>query len=243
MRARGVRKFPRMSEQASTGTVAAATETKAAETLVTSASTDAGAVNAADAVKNADTGKVAAVETKTEAAKTGDTKDAGEAQAASAAPEKYEFKAPEGKTFDSEVIGKYSEVAKELNLSQESAQKLLDKVAPILDQRQAALVEATHRQWIESTKADKEFGGEKLTQNLATAKKALDQFGTPELKSLLNASGMGNHPELIRFFYRAGKSISEDTFVSSSGTAASKGQPRDFNAQADALYPNTKQGN
>ena len=33
------------------------------------------------------------------------------------APEKYEFQAGEGRQFDDEVIGAFSEVAKELNLS------------------------------------------------------------------------------------------------------------------------------
>ena len=32
------------------------------------------------------------------------------------APEAYEFKAPEGRVFDSEVMASYSQVAKELNL-------------------------------------------------------------------------------------------------------------------------------
>ena len=41
-------------------------------------------------------------------------------------------------------------------------------------------------------------------------------FGTPELRDVLNMTGLGNHPEIIRAFYRAGKAISEDAFVSGS---------------------------
>jgi len=48
----------------------------------------------------------------------------------------------------------------------------------------------------------------------------MDKFGTPELTKLLNASGMGNHPEIIRAFYRAGKAISEDSFVGGSRATA-----------------------
>lgn len=40
------------------------------------------------------------------------------------APEKYEFVEPEGAKFDSAVLDTFSEVAKELNLSQENAQKV-----------------------------------------------------------------------------------------------------------------------
>lgn len=129
------------------------------------------------------------------------------------APEQYEFTAPEGKQYDQGTIEAFSAAAKEANLSQEKAQKLLETMSPKLAERQMAQIAEVQKQWTESSKADKEFGGEKLGENLGVAKKALDQFGTPELKSLLEESGLGNHPEVVRFFYRAGKAISEDGFV------------------------------
>jgi hypothetical protein len=155
---------------------------------------------------------------------------------AKAAPETYEFKAPEGRVFDSEVIAEYSKVAKELNLSQEAAQRVLDAVGPKLAERQAAQIEAVRNGWADNSKADKEFGGDKLTENLGVAKKALDQFGTAELRSLLNESGLGNHPEVIRFMYRAGKAISEDQLVVGTKGSAKPAGPRSFNDFADALY-------
>lgn len=154
---------------------------------------------------------------------------------AKAAPETYEFKAPEGRAFDPEVIAEYSKVAKELNLSQEAAQRVLDSVGPKLAERQAAQIEAIRNGWAESSKADKEFGGEKLSENLSVAKKALDQFGTAELRALLNESGIGNHPEVIRFMYRAGKAISEDKVITGAAATAKSG-PKSFADLADALY-------
>ena len=153
-----------------------------------------------------------------------------------AAPEKYEFKAPEGKQFDAEVLNTYSEVARELNLSQEAAQRVLDAMAPKMAERQVAQIEAIRAEWANSSKTDKEFGGEKLSENLSTAKKALDAFGTTELRTLLNESGLGNHPEVIRFMVRAGKAISEDRFVAGTKGAAKPAGPRSFNDLADALY-------
>lgn len=129
------------------------------------------------------------------------------------APEQYEFIAPEGNQYDQGTIEAFSAAAKEANLSQEKAQKLLETMSPKLAERQIAQIAEVQKHWTESSKADKEFGGEKLGENLGVAKKALDQFGTPELKSLLEESGLGNHPEVVRFFYRAGKAISEDGFV------------------------------
>ena len=48
-------------------------------------------------------------------------------QAATGAPESYAFNAPEGATLDEAVTGAFGEVAKELNLTQDGAQKVLDK--------------------------------------------------------------------------------------------------------------------
>jgi hypothetical protein len=167
--------------------------------------------------------------------KDGDT----QAEKPQGAPEKYEFKAPEGREFDAEIIGKYSEIAKELNLTQDAAQKLVETMGPKIAERQMAQVEAIRNEWAQQSQIDKEFGGDKLNENMSVAKKALDAFGTPELRTLLVQSGLGNNPEVIRFMFRAGKAISEDTFVGSSPGAGGKPTgPQDFNAKAAALYSN-----
>ena len=151
-------------------------------------------------------------------------------------PEKYEFKAPDGREFDGETIAAYSEVARELGLSQDAAQKLLDRMGPQMAQRQEAQIQAVRNEWTKSATSDKEFGGPALAENLSVAKKALDAFGTPELRDLLNTSGLGNHPEVIRLFYRAGKAISEDRFVGGSATTAKARGPMTFDDAANALY-------
>lgn len=153
------------------------------------------------------------------------------------APEKYEFDAGEGKEFDAGIIGAFSEVAKELNLTQEAAQKLLDKVAPVIQERQTAQIEDIQNEWVKQSRSDKEFGGDKIADNLGVAKKALDTFGSPELRTLLEKTGLGNNPEVIRFMYRAGKAISEDSFVGGSPMGGRSG-PKDFNSAAAALYNN-----
>jgi len=157
------------------------------------------------------------------------------ADAKTSAPEKYEFAAPEGREFDVETIAAYSEVARELGLSQEAAQKLLDRMGPTMATRQQTQIQAVREGWAKSSNEDKEFGGSKLPENLSVAKKALDAFGSPELRTLLNESGLGNHPEVIRFFFRAGNAISEDRFVGGSA-GKPKGQPKSFADLADALY-------
>lgn len=148
------------------------------------------------------------------------------------APEKYEFKAPEGKEFDAEVLGQFEEIARELNLSQDAAQRILDKMAPTIAARQEAQVKAISQQWVEASKSDPEFGGEGLSANLAHAKKAMDTFATDELRKLLNDSHLGNNPEVIRLFVRVGKAIGEDGFVRSGAGVTPARDPR-------RLYPNS----
>ena len=155
----------------------------------------------------------------------------GETKAESA-PEKYELTPAEGAVYDPAVIEAYTDVARELNLSNESAQKLLDKVAPVMVARQAEQIAAIQEGWRAETTADKEVGGANLEVNLGVAKKALEAFGTPELSTLLKESGLGNHPEVIRLLYRAGTKISQDGFVGGSpSTAGTEGI-------AAKLYPN-----
>ncbi|MCG8999842.1 hypothetical protein LH429_16150 [Laribacter hongkongensis] len=154
-------------------------------------------------------------------------------QKTTGAPERYDFKAPEGMQFDAAVIEQFSGIARELNLPQDAAQQMLDRMAPALQARQSEQLAAASEQWITAAKADQEFGGEQLAENLGLAKRALDQFGTAELKSLLNDSGLGNHPEVIRFMVRAGKAISEDRFVA--GTRGASGPGDD---PAKRLFPN-----
>lgn len=152
------------------------------------------------------------------------------------APESYEdFKIPEGVQVDAEVVDGIKDVAKKLNLTQEQAQELADFAATrsqTLAKAQADAIAQARTEWGESAKTDKEFGGDKLAENLGVAKKALDAFGTPELRDLLDKSGLGNHPEIIRAFYRAGKSISEDRFVPSGASVTGVKDP------AKSLYPN-----
>ena len=167
----------------------------------------------------------------------------GESETPEGAPDKYEFNskvADAPNELDPEVLTAFGDVAKELNLPQEAAQKVLDKVAPVIQAKQAKALEIAKADWVSNSQADEEFGGENLNDNLEIAKTALDAFGNDALKSLLVETGFGNHPEIIRFMYRAGKAISEDSYVGNSEGAdySRNSGPKDFNAIANSLYSN-----
>lgn len=146
-------------------------------------------------------------------------------------PEKYEFKAPEGvEQLDAQALAVFEPIAKELGLSQEQAQKLVD-IYPQIQQQQAEAWSNQVADWGEQAKADKEIGGDKLTASVGQAQKALDQFGTPALREYLHNSGLGNHPELVRIFAKVGKAMAEDDFVMG-GQGQSSG-----NDLINAFYP------
>lgn len=136
------------------------------------------------------------------------------------APEKYEFKPAEGQELDTAALEQFEPIARELNLTNEQAQKMVDlygtKIMPMVQQQQAEAWQKTTEQWAADVKADKEIGGDKLTANLSAAQRALDLFGTPELKEYLNTTGLGNHPDLVKTFVKIGKAMSEDGMVDGS---------------------------
>jgi len=176
-----------------------------------------------------------------EGTKTPDKTEAKTEQPAGA-PEKYEaFTMPEGFALDEQLFNEFAPVLKELNLPQAAAQKVMDFAPKLIEHTQQATVAQVLEQtglkdfpsWANAVKTDKELGGDKYAENLAVAKKAIDTFGTPELRAVLKQTGLGNHPELVRAFYRAGKQISEDTFVTGSKVAPKK-------SAAQVLYPNSK---
>jgi len=133
------------------------------------------------------------------------------------APEEYaDFTVPEGVALNTEAVDELKTFAKEKNLSQEETQKLVDLGAKTVQKVEAGYrehVAKAQAEWAEASKTDKEFGGDNLAENIAVAKKALDTFGSPELSQMLKESGLGNHPEVIRAFYRMGKAVSEDRLV------------------------------
>ena len=147
----------------------------------------------------------------------GETEASAEATPETVEAADYEpFTYPENAIVDEALQAEFKLAAKEAGLTQQQAQTLTDLGAKMQAQMLAthqANQQALFEGWADQSKADKEFGGDKLNANLALASKAMDAFATPELKELLNASGLCNHPEMIRAFYRAGKAMSEDNLV------------------------------
>lgn len=145
------------------------------------------------------------------------------AEGSEGAPEEYaDFEVPEGVALDAEITGQFRDVAKELNLPQAQAQRVVDlgvQMAQRWADAQTAQVQDIQAGWRREAEADAEIGGEALPQNLAVAKRALDAYATDGLRTLLEDTKLGDHPEVIRLLVKVGKTISEDGMVTPTGAA------------------------
>lgn len=161
-------------------------------------------------------------------------------------PEKYaDFKLPEGYSFDDAVKTEANALFKDLGLSQDGAQKLIDfytaKHKAALDAPIKAWQDQQEK-WIGEVKADPEIGG-KLGQVKTDIAKAINSLG-PDLaaafREVMDFTGAGNNPTFIKAFWNFSKRLTEGGHVAAGGPSKfgqSKpgAQPE---SAARAMYPN-----
>ncbi|EKT4522792.1 hypothetical protein QEM13_002035 [Pseudomonas putida] len=155
-------------------------------------------------------------------------------------PEAYTFNnLPDGYSISDEQLAAFSPVLKDLGLTQEQADKLVAFDA----QRSLAAAEASQQQaiefrnkqvgeWETALRNDATFGGANFEANVAVAQQALAAYGTPELSAMLSESGLGTHPEVVRFFHKVGQELSEGKLHRTTTEVPSE------KSLAERMYPN-----
>lgn len=132
-----------------------------------------------------------------------------ESAASPAVPESYTF--TDADTLDPKDIEAFSGFAKSAGLSQQQAQAVFDLG---MAQNKAAH-EALAKQeqtWRAQIVAEPDIGGDNIRATAEYAKLALSHYGDDgEIKALLDRSGYGSNPKVLRFLYNIGKKVSEDT--------------------------------
>jgi hypothetical protein len=126
-------------------------------------------------------------------------------------PESYEdFKLPEGVEINSDMMDKAKAEFKAKGYSQDQAQAAVDLY--IAEQtKQVEIFHQTRKEWVNEIKTDKEFGGEKFDQTVTGAQLALRKFDTDgQMLSLLETSGFGDNPGVIKFLARIHAAMGED---------------------------------
>jgi len=181
-----------------------------------------------------------------------ETKSLLNKEPAKGAPDSYtEFKVPEGYTLDEAVAKDAGILFKDMNLSQDQAQKLVDfyvkQTNDSLNQPYEAY-RALRQEWVEKAKAHPEIGRD-LDRVLTTVAKAIDGVGDAELarefRQVMDMTGAGDHPSFIRMFYKLAKMVTEGQPIVGGGpSAASQRNPANARpaTAASALYPNLPSG-
>jgi hypothetical protein len=124
--------------------------------------------------------------------------------------------------MDEQTGTEFKVIAKELDLTQEQAQKLLD----FGGEKLRAQIEAPYKLWAETqakwqaeVKADKEIGGTKLEQSIKDAAQVFvpgesnpfvkSDAEAKALREALNMTGAGNNPAMVKFFVKIGALLKE----------------------------------
>lgn len=167
----------------------------------------------------------------------GEKKEGDAQKTAEKAPEKYEsFKMPEGMDINADLLGKFNELAKGYNLTQEKAQGLVDMAGQLVadvQKKQAEQWDKIRDEWVKEIKEDKEFGGAKFNETLERANRTVRTFFSPTFIKFIQETGYGDNPELIKGLAKIDRQLSEDKMVD--------GQPSGTQeVGAKTLYPNMK---
>lgn len=126
------------------------------------------------------------------------------------APEQYgEFQYAEGYFPDEQIQGYLHNNFREMGLSQEQAQRIYDIDADIQAYKAEQWENTTQNEWVNEVRSDPEMGGPRYEETVRDAGRAVEVFGDDEFRALMDESGFGNHPAMVRMFARIGALIGE----------------------------------
>ena len=139
-------------------------------------------------------------------------------------PEEISLKAIENTKLSDADVKRIEAFAKDRGLSNEAANELMKKESELVDryaQDQQSKFEDVQKDWVENIKGDKEFGGERFAETAELSKRAAERFLSKDFRNILEESGWGNHPELVKGFARIGRAMENDTFIHGESDAKS----------------------
>lgn len=120
---------------------------------------------------------------------------------------------PEGMTIDEGTMQELGAVCREHGLSQKVFSSLVEKMSPVLEQRQAERLEGLRRQFLEDGRKDPEIGGARWKETMNSANAAYRKFANADAQKLLQATGLNCHPAIIRMFKNINAQISDDAVM------------------------------
>lgn len=143
-------------------------------------------------------------------------------------PASYDLTAPEGYDVDPEVESEFREFAASNKFSKETVGALRGFQVKMIE-KQAEQHTAMVADWGNQVKADKEIGGANLAVSTAAARAAMQEFFPPDARAILEQTGLGNHPAIVKGMARVGRAMGEHKTIS--------GNPTTNVSRLDILYP------
>ncbi len=130
-------------------------------------------------------------------------------------PEDYDLNVSEDEIHDPALGESLKQMAHEQGLTRDQAAAVSELYQKRLTD--SVFAEATRR---ENLVADlrTQWQGTNFDRNLTVAKRAVRAFGSEDLLSVFNSTGIGDHPAVIKAFYAIGQAMSEDALVLGSGS-------------------------
>ncbi len=142
-----------------------------------------------------------------------------------------ELTLPKGCEQHQAAFEAFKQLAQELQLPVQTAQKLVEwessQALGGAQQAEQARGEILQK-WTEQTK---QLFGAQYPQEIARALAAVDRFGGPQLRQLLEVTGLGSHPAVVQAFHAVARQLGEDCSVG--GSARTGRTDKTF---AEALY-------
>lgn len=157
------------------------------------------------------------------------------------------LKLPEGVLADAVARNDFNTLMRELGEKlpkgeiklEDAAQKLVDFSVSIQKREAQVQQEAfakTVKDWEAAAAVDKEYGGQAFQENLQKGLRALERFASPEFRQFLSQTRLSSHPEMVRFVYRIGKNMSEDTIRGAAGEGGGVVTPPEPVSEYDQMY-------
>jgi hypothetical protein len=127
--------------------------------------------------------------------------------------EDFVLELPDNAKLKSEDVDKIASLAKEHGLSKDAAQALVEHENAMVaarEQEQLDHLKAQSDAWKQEVLIDKEMGGDNAAENVELAHRFAKTYWDDSFLEELEKTGLGNHPGLMKGFFRAGKAMAPD---------------------------------
>ena len=146
---------------------------------------------------------------------------------------------PDGYNFGTEPgdnrLDFFKDAVHKIGLTQDQATNMLQLYAAVENEQSKASDRANADFAVESQIELKREWGVDYDSKIDMAQRAFAQFATPEFSKIMDETGIGNHPELLKAFSKVGEAMGDDKLVVGSGRAVGM-SPQQAKEEIESLY-------